>query len=105
MFGKSKNIKVNLDRLTPASPVAAEDFKHPRTKLRAATWNQCTICTTEQYAFSAILLDYTETGARVRFRSHDILPAQVELKVAALGMSAKAEVVWQDKGDAGLRFI
>lgn len=110
MFGRKKNdISSLIGRaIKPASTAPARAPKRPqeyRHTVRTNTWQQCVLSSDSGYRVAGIVLDHSHTGARVRFRSHEMLPECVTIIVAGLQIKAQARVVWQDKGDAGLMYI
>lgn len=87
----------------PFNPVIGK--QDSRLQSREDTWHQCVMVADDGYRVSAVLVDRSATGARVRFRSHEALPQRVTLIVAALGIQKDMDVAWQDRGDAGLRLL
>lgn len=108
-----KKKKLNIDRLKldakpaykPSKLFAAQKKQVPRREDRTSTWQRCTIAFGGEHEINAIIMNYSKTGARVRFRSHEVLLSEVRLKSSALGIDARMRVAWQHKGDAGLRRI
>ena len=78
---------------------------------RKGHWCVCTVYSTDsnrtqqQMAREAIILDVSETGARIRFRSKSRLPKTLFLKASRLGLRRYARVIWQDEFDAGIVFV
>lgn len=52
-----------------------------------------------------VIKDLSETGARIEFFSHTVLPQQALLVEPMLKLRREARVVWQIGGAAGLQFI
>lgn len=80
-----------------------ESRKIPRSEERKEMWQKCALLVSAEYWIDAIILDRSTNGARVRYRSHEVLPDQVRVKCGALGMDQLMTLVWQNKGDAGLK--
>ena len=56
-------------------------------------------------AIDVIVKNFSETGARVEFLKHVELPEHVLLRQGSANFRARAQVVWQVRGAAGLKFL
>ncbi|MEO9971893.1 MAG: PilZ domain-containing protein [Hyphomonadaceae bacterium] len=88
-----------------AKAPARKRLKDIRRSTRYDSWKQCTISCENGYRVAAIMVDHSRTGARVRLRSYETLPALVTLIVSSLGVEHSCKVVWCRRGDAGLQFV
>ncbi len=115
MFGKNKKSgkggaarSLNIERAFSTS-VAPKPGPAARPKTwrppRENCWYTCTIRLAGGGSMEGIMVDRTDQGARIRFVSHSRLSDTVILRVPRLGWQRKAQVVWQTRGDAGLRFL
>lgn len=111
LFGRSKQ-KLSTSRVQQVLRTAEEkgaslsQFRrnkraHPRTE----TWQRCIIVSDEGQRIDGILLDYSQSGSRVRFRTHQSLPHSMTLNVPTIGINHRVRTVWQSHGDAGLAFV
>lgn len=99
-LGRVKSSTVNV-------PIARTGQKPVLTDRRFDRKDAWAVCLVELYngpVREGILLDFSEGGARVRFRSRSLLPQYVRLKSARHRLNTIAEIVWQDAFDAGVRF-
>ena len=82
--------------------------KAPSRKPRAVrddTYVECAVSTGPGHLERGIVVDVSETGARIRFYSRWTLPGRVRISAPRLGLDREAEVVWQDFNEAGLKFL
>jgi len=104
MFRKKKSSPaISPDRVRAVVGEGDTLSYHPR-KERAATWADCEI-SWDGGSEHGILMDVSETGARVRFAHRGILPRHVRIAVPRLGLKRPVEVVRVDGSDVGLRFL
>jgi len=52
----------------------------------------------------AILLDVSDSGARIRCRHRSLFPDALRLRAPRLGLDISAQKVWQDGFDTGMAF-
>ena len=71
---------------------------------REAAWATCRV-NWPGGADSGVLLDVSDTGARVRFNHRPSLPQFVTLQVNVLSLTKNCEVVRTDGVDVGLKFV
>ncbi|MDJ0921166.1 MAG: PilZ domain-containing protein [Henriciella sp.] len=101
--------KVDLSRMTQPSamlpPKPLPRLQKVRQDTRKPVWSECTIILPSGDKRIGILLDVSDSGARVRFRTRGNLPRGVRLVVPRLNLKRAATVVWQDTFTAGLHFL
>lgn len=107
--GNTPSIDLNRVRKAASSPPVNVP-KVPKAKIgrrykRKDAWAVCRVHLGEDAFREGIILDLSDGGARVRFRSRGSLPAYVRLSCSRLGVNREAYVVWQDVFDAGLQFV
>jgi len=102
MFRKKKPV-ISQDRLKRVLGETPDDKERQRAP-RESAWATCRL-TWAGGSDSGVLLDISDTGARVRFNHRPSLPRIVELHVSVQSLSVKAEVVRTDGVDVGLRFL
>ncbi|MEO0467089.1 MAG: PilZ domain-containing protein [Pseudomonadota bacterium] len=103
MFGKKKP-KISKDRYK----LALGDKEEPDTRARApreSAWATCRLTWSGGPGDQGVLLDISQTGARVRFNHRPGLPQFVRLDINTMSVSVDAEVVRVDGVDVGLRFL
>lgn len=108
MFKKAKQptlLQQRVSAIGQKPPSVATVRKRDRVAKRQNTWQQCWLKGSMGFQISCILVDYSSSGARLRFHSHQSIPNQVTLFCPALGMKKKAKRVWVESGDMGLKFI
>lgn len=108
MFSSKSKTKVNLERVktrvVPQAPIVRAAVEQRRA-LRKGTWCVCQIMTREGAVREGVILDVSQTGARIRFRDRGELPRIVKIKASRIGLHRFARVVWQRTPDAGIEFI
>jgi hypothetical protein len=105
MFRKKKpSPAISADRIRAVLGDGTKIVYHPR-KERAATWADCEISWDGSGGEHGILMDISESGARVRFAHRGVMPKRVRIAVPRLGLKRQAEVVRVDETDVGLRFL
>lgn len=106
---KRKTASVDVNRALRSVQASATISKPKRSNTRRLSrlnsWAQCIISAPGGVNVAGIVVDHSTSGARVRFRGHEVFPDQVTLIVPTLGLKRQVEVVWRDRGDAGLRYL
>jgi hypothetical protein len=69
---------------------------------RAMVYREAAIAYESGYRRKGIVLDYSESGVRIRFPTNEALPPNVYLYGRAVGLEGPARVVWQHGSEAGL---
>ncbi|MEM6412005.1 MAG: PilZ domain-containing protein [Pseudomonadota bacterium] len=111
LFGKSKQ-KLSTARMQQVLRSAEQQTeahsqikRNKRSYPRMEIWQRCVIINDEGHRLDGIILDYSQSGSRVRFRTHQSLPPEMILNVPTMGINHRVRTVWQSQGDAGLAFI
>lgn len=110
MFG-SKKPKVTLDvnralRFTEAGQRDGEDGHVRRRARRAKKWAVCIIHFPNGGKLDGVLVDVSDTGARVRFVTNGgHISQHVRLEAPVAGINRAAELVWRDRNEAGFRYL
>jgi len=108
MFTKAKPptlLQRRVKEIGQRLPSVVTVKKTARSAKRHGTWQQCWLKGSMGFQISCILIDYSTSGARLRFRSHQNIPKRVTLFCPALGIKQNARRVWVQNGDMGLEFI
>lgn len=104
-----KKLKLDLERAANSSSPLPIRVLRPRRENRRAqrkgVWCVCSVFSQAGAVREGIILDVSETGARIRFRNRGTLPPIVKLKASRIGLNRFSRVVWQTGFDAGLEFI
>lgn len=103
IFGTRKTGTVDPSRIARAtSPQKNDDFARP---VRAQVYREATILLESGYSRKGIVLDYSDTGLRIRFPTNEALPRFLTVSARAVGISGRAQVVWQKGSEVGLKLI
>ena len=57
------------------------------------------------YKRRGIVLDYTDTGVRLRFPTNEGMPEHVTVNARGVGVQGRARVVWQKGSEAGFQLV
>lgn len=114
MFGKAKpkshearlseRIRKATARDTAPPPLPQPWVRLVERALRQAVFKQGALILADGESFSVALKNISATGARVEYFTHRELPEIVVLVEPSLRIKARARVVWQRDGIAGLSF-
>lgn len=103
IFGNRKAEAVNPSRIEHVtSSQVGEDFARP---LRSHVYREATITLDSGYSRKGIVLDYTDTGLRIRFPTNESLPRTLNVNARSVGISGRAQIVWQKGPEIGLKLI
>ncbi|MFN4184148.1 MAG: hypothetical protein ACK4M6_05130 [Hyphomonas sp.] len=103
IFGNRKTETVDPSRIVRATTSqTGEDFARP---LRAQVYREATVTLESGYSRKGIVLDYTDTGLRIRFPTNETMPRILTVNARAVGISGRAQVVWQKDSEVGLKLI
>jgi hypothetical protein len=80
--------------------VAVPDSARP---IRTHVYREAYVTYQSGYRRKGVVMDYNDTGLRIRFPTNEILPSVVTLTARTVGMEGEADVVWQKNSEAGLR--
>lgn len=72
---------------------------------RSPVYREASVIYESGHKRRGIILDYNETGVRLRFPTRERLPDHLTLEAKALKMVGPVRVVWQDGMEAGLHLL
>ncbi len=72
---------------------------------RAMVYREGHVVYESGYRRKGIVLDYSDSGLRLRFPTNERLPTFVTVSARAVGLEGPAEVIWQHGSEAGLKLI
>ncbi|MEM0986401.1 MAG: PilZ domain-containing protein [Pseudomonadota bacterium] len=104
MFGRKKPT-VSTERIAAVSKPRQSVRPRQHRAKRAASWAECQLIWPPNGGVFGVVMDISETGARVRFKYRQATPPIVTLVCPKLKLRRAVEVVRQDGTDVGLRFI
>jgi hypothetical protein len=106
-----------LDRLfkpsksAPVAPAASRVEKmvtptqdRPRPA-RSSVYREAYVVYDSGYKRRGIVLDYTDTGVRLRFPTNEGMPEHVTVNARGVGVQGRARVVWQKGSEAGFQLV
>ncbi|PKP82083.1 MAG: hypothetical protein CVT79_07260 [Alphaproteobacteria bacterium HGW-Alphaproteobacteria-18] len=103
IFGSRKTGTVDPSRITRATTSqTGEDYARP---VRAQVYREAIVTLDSGYSRKGIVLDYTDAGLRIRFPTNESLPRILTVNARAVGLSGRAQVVWQKGSEIGLKLI
>lgn len=104
LFANRKNeTAIDPSRIeTVTAPERAEDYARP---LRAHVYREATVTLESGYSRKGIVLDYSDTGLRIRFPNNETMPRFLTVNARAVGISGRAQVIWQKGPEVGLKLI
>jgi hypothetical protein len=112
MFKKGKNEPYDplADRMRKISNVPVEEHTYSTVQntgraVREQTFKQGTITTRGGERVPVVLKNVSKTGVRIEFFRDVILGDHVLITEPTLRLNIWAEVMWQSRGAAGLKFI
>lgn len=65
----------------------------------------CKLFSENKLIRSALIVDITKSGVRVKFRVKGTLPRYLHIEAESLGLKRRVRVIWQDSHSAGLQFV
>lgn len=71
--------------------------------MRVHVYREAYIMYDSGYRRKGVVMDFTETGLRIRFPTNERLPDVVTVNARSVGIEGEADVVWQKNTEAGLR--
>lgn len=89
---------------TRVEQMVAPQDDHPRP-VRAMVYREASVTYDSGYVRRGIVLDYSDTGVRLRFQTNERLPAIVTLQAKSVGLNGPARVIWQENSEVGLSLI
>jgi hypothetical protein len=109
MFSSKSKAKVDLVRAAGSTAKVPIPVLRPQSEKRRGerkgVWCVSTLYSEDGANWEAIILDVSQSGARIRRRTRGTLPSIVKIKASRIGLHRFARVVWQTTFDAGLEFI
>jgi len=99
LFGSRKSAPVQPARVDQVA-AAVPDSARP---VRVQVYREAYITYESGYRRKGIVMDFTDTGLRIRFPTNERLPAIVSVNARSVGIEGEADVVWQKNTEAGLR--
>lgn len=103
LLGHRKTETVTPSRIEDVtSSRRSEGYARP---LRAQVYREATVTLESGYTRKGIVLDYSETGLRIRFPNNETMPRQLSVNARSVGISGRAQVVWQKGSEVGLKLI
>lgn len=99
IFGSKKPVTFDASKVQRMA-VAVPDSARP---IRTHVYREAYVTYQSGYRRKGVVMDYTDTGLRIRFPTNEILPPVVTLTARTVGMEGEADVVWQKNSEAGLR--
>lgn len=103
IFGNRKTGPVDPTRVARvAEAQTGEDYARP---VRAQVYREATVIMESGYSRKGIVLDYTDQGLRIRFPTNETMPRFLTVNARTVGISGRAQVVWQNGSEVGLKLI
>jgi hypothetical protein len=99
LLGKTKRAdaaRERVERVLDAPP----DTPRP---VRGMVYREAYVVYESGYKRKCIVLDYNDTGVRVRFPTNELLPPSLTVHARSVGLVGPGEVIWQKGSEAGLR--
>ncbi|MEX1250038.1 MAG: hypothetical protein WEA77_02435 [Hyphomonas sp.] len=99
LFGSRKSAPVQharVNQVAAAVPASARP-------VRVQVYREVYVTYESGYRRKGIVMDFTDTGLRIRFPTNERLPAIVYVNARSVGMEGDANVVWHKNTEAGLR--
>ncbi|GAB5458475.1 MAG: hypothetical protein Hens3KO_15050 [Henriciella sp.] len=102
---------IDLSRaLKPPARIIPLAVPMPRSGNDRAVSRREIVCACSLYAESkmirdAVIVDISQSGARVQFEIKGLLPRYLRVEAINLKLNRRVRVVWQDTQSAGLQFI
>jgi hypothetical protein len=99
LFGPKKPATVQSARVDQVA-AAVPDSARP---VRMHVYREAYITYESGYRRKGVVMDFTDTGLRIRFPTNEMLPSVVSVNARSVGIEGEADVVWQKNTEAGLR--
>ncbi|MFZ5618474.1 MAG: PilZ domain-containing protein [Pseudomonadota bacterium] len=91
-------------RLSLPSPAQKSGRKDLRAGDRERVYKFATLTTGRQTSMDCIVLDITNSGARVSLQGAYRLPREARLRIPQLGFDRSVQIRWQNESEVGLSF-
>jgi hypothetical protein len=99
LFGSKKPAQVESARVEHVA-ASVPDSARP---VRVQVYREAYITYESGYRRKGVVMDFTDTGLRIRFPTNELLPPVVSVNARSVGIEGDADVVWQKNTEAGLR--
>ena len=99
LFGSKKTSPVESARVSHVATTEPDSAR----PVRVHVYREAYVTYESGYRRKGVVMDFTETGLRIRFPTNERLPAIVGLHARSVGMEGDADVVWQKGTEVGLR--
>lgn len=99
LFGSRKSAPVGSARVDQVAAAVPDSARPVRTQV----YREAYVTYESGYRRKGVVMDYTDTGLRIRFPTNERLPAIVTVNARSVGMEGEADIVWQKNTEAGLR--
>jgi len=99
LFGSKKPATVDVSKVHRMAEAVPDSARPIRTQV----YREAYVTYESGYRRKGVVMDFTDTGLRIRFPTNEVLPNVVTLTARAIGMEGEADVVWQKNSEAGLR--
>jgi hypothetical protein len=99
LFGSRKTAPVESARVDQVA-TAVPDSARP---VRVQVYREAYVTYESGYRRKGVVMDFTDTGLRIRFPTNERLPTTVSVNARSVGLEGEADVVWQKNTEAGLR--
>ncbi len=99
LLGKTKAQETSRNRVEKALE-SASDVPRP---VRGMVYREAYVVYESGYKRKCIVLDFNDTGVRVRFPTNELLPPSLTVHARSVGLVGPGEVIWQKGTEAGLR--
>lgn len=102
LFGPKTPAKAQTARAAQFAHAAPAPASRARP-VRVQAYREACITYASGYSRKGVVMDYTDTGVRIRFPNKERLPGIVKVNAGSLGLEGDADVIWQKDTEAGLR--
>jgi len=102
--GETESLPAAASPSRPKKVVRARPVSNRRRAARDHAFAVCRVMTENGPLQEGVIVDISQTGARVRFKSRCRLPETLRIIAPRIKLDRTAHVVWQDINDAGLHF-
>jgi len=101
LFGSKKTVTIDMSRVRQITARVPERARAVRTP----AYREACVIYPSGYRRKGVVMDYSDTGLRIRFPSNESLPGRVSLDARLVGKAGGAAVVWQNYSEVGLRLL
>lgn len=97
-----------IERALSPPPIQIAQPRQVRKKRRFArrdAWAICKITLKHGHEREGVIIDISEGGARIRFRTRSNLSPTIRIQSSRHQLDKVAVTIWQNKFDAGIEFV